>query len=72
MQIKFRTPTACAPEKFGLNAQNIAVAAAEMEHGLDSDLTLNELAGDQRAEPGARPRPIRDVNAIDSIFGAKL
>ena len=40
-------------QQFALNAQNIAVAAAEVVDGLDAGLLLDELAGNLGAHAGA-------------------
>ena len=72
MQIRLRTPAACAPEQLGLNTENVAVAAAEVQHRLDAGLLLDQHAGDLRAHPGARARPVRHVDAIDAVRRAQL
>ncbi len=60
-----------AAEQLRLDAQNIAVPAAEVVHGLDSRLLLNQLAGGQRAHPGAGARTVGHVDAVDAVFLAQ-
>ncbi len=57
-------------QQFGLDAQNVAVAAAEVEHGLDAGVPLDELAGDLRAHAGAGARAIGNVDGVDAGFAA--
>ena len=59
-------------QQLGLDAQDVAVAAAEMVHRLNAGVPLDELAGDLRAHAGAGARPIRHVDAIDARLGAEL
>ena len=53
-------------EQLALDAEGVAVAAAEVEHGFDPGLLLDELAGDLRAQTGAGTRAVGDVDAIDA------
>ena len=53
-------------QQLGLDAQNVAVAAAEVNHRFDAGLALDELAGDLRAHAGAGARAVRNVDAIDA------
>src|SRR5436305_1241495 len=55
-------------EKFGLNAQNISVAAAEMEHRFDLGFLLNQLAGDLRAESRAGAWTVRYIDAVNAVL----
>ena len=59
-------------QQFALDAQNIAVAAAEVQHGFDFGMLLDELAGDLRAHAGAGAGAIRHVDAIDPGGFAEL
>ena len=61
----------CA-QQFGLNAQDIAIAAAEMKYRFDSRLLLDELASDLRAQTGAGTGAIRNIDAIDAVLSAQL
>ena len=72
MQIRLRTPEAVRAQQFALDAENIAVAAAEVEDGLDAGLLLNQLAGDLRAHTGAGARTVGNVDAIDAVVGAQF
>ena len=72
MQIRLRTPTRMRAQQLGLNTQNIAVAAAEVIHRFDAGLLLEQLAGHLGADARAGPRTVRDVDAIDAVFGAKF
>ena len=72
MQIRFRTPCRVRAQQLRLDAQNIAVAATEMVHGLDARLLLNQLARYLCAHAGAGARPIRHVDAIDAVPCAQL
>src|SRR5439155_25604696 len=54
-------------QKLGLDAQNIAVTAAEVVDSLDAGFALDELAGDLRAHAGAGARPVRHVDAVDAV-----
>ena len=58
-------------EQFGLNAQDIAVAAGEVQNSFDAGLLLNQGTSDLRTHPRACSRPIRDVDAIDAMFRAQ-
>src|SRR4051794_10950842 len=58
-------------EQLGLNAQDIAVAAAEVKNGFNPSLLLNELAGDLRAQTGAGAGTVRHVDTVDAILLAK-
>ena len=71
MQIRLRTPTVCAPSSSRLDAQDIAVAAAEMQHRFDSGLLLDQLAGHLRAHAGAGARAVGHVDAVDPGRGAQ-
>ena len=55
-------------EQLGLDAQNVAVAAAEVEHRFDAGLLLDELAGDLRAHAGAGARAVGHVDAVDAVL----
>ncbi len=46
-------------QKLGLNAENVAVAAAEVIHRFDTSVLLNQLASRLCAEAGAGARPVR-------------
>src|SRR5579862_9692718 len=59
-------------QEFALNAQNISIAATEMEDSFDFCLLLNKLASDLSAHAGAGARTIRDIDAIDTGGLAKL
>ena len=63
MQIRFVDAGGVRAQQLALDAQNIAVSAAEVHHGLDSGLPLDELAGDLGAHAGAGARPVRHVDA---------
>ncbi len=54
------------PQQLALDAQNVPVAAAEMQHGLDPGVLLNQLARDLSTQPRTRPWPVRNVDAIDA------
>ncbi len=71
MQMRLRIPTAWAPSSSDWMPRMIAVAAAEVEHGFDSRLLLNQLARDLGAHARAGPWPVRDVDAVDAVCGAQ-
>ena len=55
-------------EQFALDTENIAVAAAEVEHGFDARLALDQLAGDLGAHAGAGARTVGHVDGIDAVL----
>ena len=57
-------------EQFALDAEDIAVAAAEVVDGLDAGQLLDQPAGDLRAHAGAGARPVGDVDGVDAVVGA--
>ena len=58
-------------EQFRLDAEDVAVAAAEVVHRLDAGVLLNQLAGHLRAHAGAGARTVRHVDAVDAVLGAE-
>ena len=71
MQIRLRTPDRVRAQQLGLNAENVAVAAAEVVHRLDAGLLLDQLAGDLGAHAGAGARTVGNVDAIDAVLGTE-
>ena len=59
-------------EELRLDAEDVAVPAAEVVDGFDAGLLLDELAGDLGAQAGAGPGTIGHVDAIDAVRGAEL
>ena len=53
-------------QKLALDAQGVAVPAAEMKHRFDPGVLLDQLAGDLRAQARARARSVRNVDAVDA------
>ena len=72
MQIRLRTPDHVRAQKLALNAQDVAVAAADVQHCFDAGFLLNQLAGDLGTEAGAGARTIGNVDAVDSGFLGQL
>ena len=72
MQIRLRTPSAVGAQQFALDAEDIAVAAAEVVDRLDAGLLLNQLAGDLGAHAGAGARAVGDVDGVDAVLGAQF
>ena len=70
MQIRLRTPGGVRAQQLGLDAQDVAVAAAEVQHRLDAGLLLDELAGDLRAHARAGARAVGHVDAVDAAPAA--
>ena len=58
-------------QQLRLDAQDVAVAAAEVVDGFDAGLLLDELAGDLGAHAGAGARAIGNVDAVDAVLGAE-
>ena len=65
-------PDGVRAEQFRLDPENVAVAAAEVHHGFDAGLLLDELAGDLSAQPRAGARPVWHIDAIDAVRRAQL
>src|SRR5579883_1075893 len=63
------TGRVCA-EQLGLDAEDVAIAAAEVENRLDTGMLLDELTGDLRTQAGTRARAIRHVDAVDAMLFA--
>ena len=59
-------------QQLALDAQNVPVAAAEMQHRLDPGVLLNQLAGHLRAQPRAGARAVRHIDAVDPSVLAEL
>ena len=66
MQIRLRTPARVRAQQLRLDAEDVAVAAAEVVHRLDAGLLLDQLAGDLRAHAGAGARTVGNVDAVDA------
>src|SRR5581483_436420 len=58
-------------EQFGLDAEDVAVAATKMVDGFDTGLLLDQLASDLSAQAGAGARAIGHVDAVDAGQGAE-
>ena len=58
-------------EQFGLDTEDVAIAAAEMENRFDRGVLLNELAGHLRAEARAGAWAVRNVYAINAVLLAQ-
>jgi len=52
------------PQKVAQHAEQVAIAAAIVNHRLDSDLLLDQDAREQRTHPALRPRPIGHVDRV--------
>ena len=59
-------------QQLRLNAQDVAVAAAEVKHRFDAGLLLNQLAGHLRAHTGAGARTVGHVDAVDAVLLTEL
>ena len=59
-------------QQFRLDAEDVAVAAAEVQHRLDARLLLDELAGHLGAHARAGARAVGHVDAVDAVLGAHL
>ena len=70
MQIRLRTPVDMRAEQLRLDAENVAIPAAEMEHRFNLGLLLNQLASHLCAQPGAGTWAVRHVDAIDAVVAA--
>ena len=57
-----------AGQQVGLHADQVAVAAAEVQDRLDAGLLLDALGGDQRRDPRTGPRAVGDVDRIDAVL----
>ncbi len=55
-----------AGQQVGLHADEVAVAAAEVEDCLDARLPLNVVRGNQRGDARAGPRAVGDVDRVDA------
>src|ERR1017187_4752121 len=62
-------PGRMGAEQFRLDPQDIAVAAAEVVHGFNSGMLLDQLTGHLRAHAGAGAGAVGDIDAIDAVFG---
>ena len=58
-------------KQFALDAENVAVAAAEVEHRFDAGLALDQLAGDLGAHAGAGARTVGHINGVDAVLLAQ-
>ena len=68
-------PERVRAEQLGLHAGQAAVAAAELQHGFDAGLALEQQRGGERRHPGPAGRPIGDeqrVDAADPQLAAEL
>lgn len=57
-----------AAEQIRLHADQVAVAAAEMEDRLDLGLGQDARGGNQRRDARTRPGTVGDVDGIDAVF----
>ena len=71
MQIRYAHPRHGSQE-FRLHAQDVPVAATEMQNRFNAGLLLNDLAGYLGTQTSAGARPIGHVDAIDTVLFAKL
>ena len=55
-----------AAEKIGVHAEEVAVAAAVVEHGLDADALLQQHGDGDGAHAVLRARPVGNVHGVDA------
>ena len=70
MQIRLRTPAACAPSSSDWMPRMLRSRQQKWIHRLDAGLLLDQLAGDLRAHACAGARTVGDVDAVDARVGA--
>ena len=66
------TSQAAQAKQVGLHADQVPVAAAEVQDRLDAGLAADPLARDQRRDPRTRPGTVRHVHRIDAVLAERL
>ena len=59
-----RTPSACEAKQVALNTQQVAAAGREVEHGLNANFLLDDVANRPGAHAHARHRAVGHIDHI--------